>query len=160
MAVLAVEGVGVGGALQALALRRGRIVLQPGLNRFILPVDILAVGHEVFDHGHMGKRRHLHIAIAIGNCLGAGQRIRAIDIHGAGAADPFTATPAEGERGIDLVLDIDDGIEHHRPAFGQVNREFIKAGVAPAFWVPAVDFKSSGTRRALGRVDLFAGFYL
>ena len=34
------------------------------------------------------------------------------DIHGAGAADSLPAAPPEGEAGVHLVLDLDQGVQH------------------------------------------------
>jgi hypothetical protein len=48
--------------------------------------------------------------------LGAGERVGAVDVHRAGAADALAAGAAEGQRRIDLVLDLDQRVEHHRPA--------------------------------------------
>ena len=44
------------------------------------------------------------------------KRVGAVDVHRAGAADALAAGAAEGERRIDLVLDLDQGVENHRPA--------------------------------------------
>lgn len=39
--------------------------------------------------------------------------VATINVHGATAADAFSAGAAEGQGRIDLVLDLDQGIEHH-----------------------------------------------
>ena len=48
----------------------------------------------------------------------AGQRVAAADVHGAWPADAFATGPSESESGVDLVLDFDQGVQHHRPAAG------------------------------------------
>ena len=40
--------------------------------------------------------------------------VLAVDVHGARAADALAAGAAEGERGVDLVLDLDERIENLR----------------------------------------------
>ena len=46
----------------------------------------------------------------------ARQRVRAINVHGARAADALTARAAEGKGGVLLVFDLDQGIKDHRTA--------------------------------------------
>ena len=48
----------------------------------------------------------------------AGEVVGAVDVHRARAADALAAGAAEGEGGIDLVLDLDQRVQHHRPAGG------------------------------------------
>ena len=45
-----------------------------------------------------------------------GQTVLAIDVHGARTADTLTARSSEGEGVIDLVLDLEQGVEDHRAA--------------------------------------------
>ena len=45
----------------------------------------------------------------------------AADVHRTGAADAFAAGPAEGEGRVDLVFDLDERVEHHRPAGVEVD---------------------------------------
>ena len=42
----------------------------------------------------------------------ARQRVLAVDVHGARAADALAAGPTEGERWVDLVLDLDESVQH------------------------------------------------
>jgi len=50
------------------------------------------------------------------HALGAGERVGAVDVHGAGAADALAAGAAERQGRVDLVLDPDQGVENHRRA--------------------------------------------
>ena len=43
------------------------------------------------------------------------------NIHGAGATDSLPAGPPEGQTGVHLVLDLDQRVQHHRPAVVQIN---------------------------------------
>ena len=58
--------------------------------------------------------------------LGAGERVGAVDIHGAGAANAFAAGAAESQRAVDVVLDMDKRVQNHRPAFVEIDRIFIR----------------------------------
>ena len=96
--VEAVELGAVFRGLQAFAARRRRGVgLEPGFDRRILRIEIVHVGHEVFDHRHMRQGIDAHLAPNLVDRLGAGQRVGAVDIHRAGAADALAAGAAEGE---------------------------------------------------------------
>lgn len=41
----------------------------------------------------------------------AGEGVYSIDVHGARSTDSLTARPTEGQSRIDLVLDLDQGVE-------------------------------------------------
>lgn len=54
----------------------------------------------------------------------AGEGVDAVDVHGTRAADALSARAAEGEGGVDLVLDADQGVEHWMShELGQLVRE-------------------------------------
>ena len=74
------------------------------------------VGHQVLHHRHMRQRVDRDVALHLVDRLEAGQRVGAVDVHGAGAADALAAGAAEGQRRVDLVLDLDQRVENHRPA--------------------------------------------
>ena len=42
----------------------------------------------------------------------AGERVLTVDVHSAGAADALAARAAESECGVDLILDLDEGVEN------------------------------------------------
>ena len=61
----------------------------------------------------MGKRTDRHRGRA-GRDLGqAGQTVLAVDVHGTGTADTFTARSSEREGVVDLVLDLEQSVENH-----------------------------------------------
>jgi len=73
----------------------------------------------------------------------AGQGVDAVNVHRAGSADTLSATSAECEGRVDLVLDADEGIEHHGSGLVQVQG----VGLHPwllgrLIWVPSVDVES------------------
>jgi hypothetical protein len=71
-------------------------------------------------------------------------------IHGAGAADAFTARAAKGQRWIHLVLDPDQRIENHRPAIVNVDAERIETGIAAGIRIVAIDLERLHPLRAGG----------
>ena len=74
------------------------------------------VRDQVLDHVHVRQRvdRHLGLA-AITDGLGAGQGVGAVDVHRARTADALAAGAAESQGRVDLVLDVDQGVQQHRP---------------------------------------------
>ena len=89
----------------------------------------------------------------VGACAArAGQRGAGTDVHRAAAADALAAGAAERERGVDLVLDFDQRVQHHRPALVQVDLVVLHAWSVAAVRVPAVDREGLhvGRRRGLG----------
>src|SRR3546814_7134331 len=70
-----------------------------------------------------------------------------VDIHRAGAADAFAAGAPEGQRRIDLVLDLDEGVEDHRAAAVEIHLEAVDARVGAVVRIPAVDPEGLGVLR-------------
>ena len=88
-------------------------------------------GHQILHHRHVRQRVDLHrldFTSAIG--LSAGERVGAVDVHGTTAADALAAGAAEGQRGVDLVLDLDQRVQNHRPAGVEVHLVGVDARVA------------------------------
>ena len=126
-------------ALAPFLFRRRRCGFQPGLDEGVLRVEMREVGDQILDHRHMRQRIDFHIALAVIDILGAGERIETVDIHGAGAANPLAAGAAEGQRLIDLVLDLDERIENHRPASVEIDFIGVDARVCRVVGRPAID---------------------
>src|SRR5262249_41177917 len=94
-------------ALLPFLLRRRRRPLQPRLDRRIVRVEIAEIRHQALYDRLVRQRIDLHRAAGadVMHGLGAGQRILAVDVHGAGAAYALAAGAAKGQRRIDVVLD-------------------------------------------------------
>ncbi len=70
----------------------------------------------------MGKRTDRHRGRA-GRDLGqAGQTVLAVDVHGTGTADTFTARSSESQRGVLLVLYLEQSVENHGAAAIQLRK--------------------------------------
>ena len=62
------------------------------------------------------------------------------DIHGAGATDALPAGPPEGQAGVHLVLDLDEGVQDHGAAVIKIHLVVLHLRLVP--WllrVPPVD---------------------
>src|SRR5690606_14272361 len=93
--------------------------------------------------------RHLGLR-AVLDRAGAGQGVGAVDVHRARAADALAAGTAEGQGRVDLVLDLDQRVQDHRPAAVQVDLVGVGARILGAVRVPAVDLEgahAAGARR-------------
>ena len=145
-------------ALQPLLARRGRRDgLQPRLDRRILRVEMGEVGDQILDHVHMRQRRDPHLALHLVDRLGAGERVAPVDVHRTGTANPLTAGTAEGEAGIDLVLDLDQRVENHRPGIVEIQLIGVVARILARIGIVAIDLERLDVlrvRRRLGRLPL------
>src|ERR1700730_632257 len=136
-------------ALPPFLLRRRRGGLQPRLDRGILRVEIGQVRHQVLYDGLMRQWIDLHRAVLhVMHRFGAGERILAVDVHGAGAADAFAAGAAERQRRVYVVLDSDQAVEDHRPAIMGVDIVGIDARVFAVVRIPAIDLELAHLGRA------------
>ena len=139
-----IEPVELGPVLVALApfLRRfGRDGLEPGLDGGKLRIGHGEVRHEVLDHRQMRQRVDLHRSRDLVHALGAGERVGAVDVHGAGAADALAAGAPQRQRRIDLVLDPQQPVEHHRPAIVEIDLVGVEPRVVVVVRRPAIDAK-------------------
>ena len=96
------------------------------------------------------KRIDLHGALDIGHGFGAGERVAAIDIHGAGAADAFAAGAAEGQRRVNGILDPDQCAEDHRAALAGIDLIRIDPRIPAAHGIRAIDAVFAQVVRARG----------
>lgn len=79
----------------------------------------------------------------------ASQSILPIDVHGAATADAFSTATSEGDGGIELILDSDQGIQDHRAGLVQVEGVGLKARLlAGCIGVPSVNLE--GPQLGLG----------
>jgi hypothetical protein len=89
------------------------------------------VGNEVLDDPHVVQRKHRRALARIGYESRARQPVRAVGIHGTGAADAFAARTAKGEGRIDFVLDPDQNVQNHRSAVVEIDIVESRRGFAP-----------------------------
>ena len=101
----------------------------------VLLVEVVHVWHQILDHVHVGQRVDLGRLVVSLDLGEAGQGVHTAcvidvidvypryqlltDIHGAGSADSLPAAPPEGEAGVHLVLDLDQGVQHLRMVTSQ-----------------------------------------
>ncbi|RYR16416.1 hypothetical protein Ahy_B04g073431 [Arachis hypogaea] len=139
--------------------RRWVLPLQPRLNALVLVIEISHIYHQILYHEHMRQRR---------DCRHVGRRdlrqaceaVATVDVHCARTTDPLPARPAEREGWVNLVLDFDEGVEHHGPALLQVDFVVLQLRLRRAVRIPTVDLERlhRGGAAGLG-IDLL-GFRL
>lgn len=122
-----------------LSLHRRRVLpLQPRLNALVLVVEIGHVHHQILHHEHVWQRRDRGGTPR--RDLGeASEAITAVDVHRAGPTDPLTARSTEGERWVDLVLDLDQSVENHGSTLFQIDLVVLELRLRGVVWVPTVD---------------------
>jgi len=116
-------------------------VLQVGLDGFVLLVELRQVGDDVFDDVGVGEGVDLGFLLGVGwDSAQTSKCVNAINIHRATPADPFSATPSECQGRVDLVLDSNQGIQHHWSRLVQIQCVTLHAGFGRwLIWVPAID---------------------
>lgn len=96
--------------------RRWILPLQPRFNTLILIIKIRHINHEILHHKHMRQRRYRRIRTFGRNLRQTRESITTVDVHRTRTTDPFTARSTESETWIDFVLDLNKGVQNHRPA--------------------------------------------
>jgi hypothetical protein len=141
------------GLRDLLALLRGLVLaLEPWLDALVLAVEVGHVHHQVLDDEHVGQRRDRGRGGGAGDLGEAGEAVVAVDVHGAAPADALAAAAAEGERRVLLVLDLEQRVQHHRPAVGQVHLVVLEVRLRRRrVRVPPVDREGLRAGGGLGR---------
>ena len=66
----------------------------------------VAVGRTVWKRVNLGD-----LALVTVDAAETGERVLAVDVHGARTTDAFSAGATEGESGVNFVLDLDEGVQ-------------------------------------------------
>lgn len=85
-------------------------------------------------------------ALDVVHGLGAGKRVRTVDVHRARPANAFPARAPERERRIDLRFDPDEGVENHRTAIAAIDKISVEARVLVIVGIPAINPEFRQTR--------------
>ena len=129
---------------EVLGLRLLTLGLDPGTNVVDLAPEGLHVDDEVLDDRQVAGRLDADAAVGAGDAgqLGLAREGRvAVDAHGAGAADGGPAGAPESEAFVDLLPDVDQGVQH-REVLGHVKRIGLEEGVRGlVFRVEALDLE-------------------
>lgn len=103
-------------------------------------------------------RQWVNLAVLRGisiNPAQARKRILPIDVHRTGPAYTLPARPSERQRRVNLVLDLDQRIQHHWPRLVQVDSVRLQRGLLARFvWVPPVYLELLVHHRLLQRCRL------
>lgn len=89
----------------------------------------------------MRQRRDLDLTLQVLDGCRAREPVLAVDVHRTGAANPFSARPAKGERWVDLVLDSNESIEDHWARSAEVERVSVETGVGRTVRIVTVDLE-------------------
>lgn len=117
--------------------------LQPRLDRLVLLVEVGQVGNKVSHHVHVGQGVDLEVGLVILVDLAkTGQGVSTANVHGARATDTFSARSSESESGVLFVLNLEQRVQHHGPAFVKVDFVGLEGGLdLGGIRVPAVDLE-------------------
>jgi len=82
-----------------------------------------------------------------GDAAETSQRVDAVDIHSATSADTLAATSSESQGRINLILDSDQGIQHHGTGLVKVEGVCLHLRLRGwLIWIPSIDVESLGLR--------------
>ena len=104
----------------------------------MLRIETGEIRNEIFHNWHMWQGIDIDRPFNAGHILGASQRIGPINIHGARAANAFTARTTEGQCWIDLILNPQNGIQNHWSAITAIDIISVDAGIMIIIRIPAV----------------------
>lgn len=81
-----------------------------------------------------------HYSFRNGNLPDASQSVDSANVHGAGSTDSLSTGSAECQGGVNLILNLDQGIQHHGGALVQVDLVLLHTRfLLWLVWVPSVD---------------------
>lgn len=119
-----------------LPLLLRRLPLEIWVDQLVVGVEVSHIDDQVLDDEHASQGRNHALLVILGNVCDAGKMVPAVAVHGAGSADALPARSSEGECGVDLVLDFDEGVEVHGPCLLHV--DVVGHVVGPVFGVSGV----------------------
>jgi len=96
-------------------------VLQIWFDGLVLLVEECEIRDDIFDD--ICVRERVDLGLLLGVCRNAAQTSQSIDtinVHRTASTNALSATPSEGQGGIDLILNSDQRIQHHRTRLLQV----------------------------------------
>lgn len=168
------------------------IPLQVWLDGLVLLVEVRQVWYQVLDNVGVWQGVDLRVLVRVGrnaawfkqsalfsyyqlllqvpypgNLLTqACQSVHAVDVHRTATADTLSATPAEGQGRVQLVLDPHQRVEDHGPGLVEVESVSLHPGLLGRLVrVPSVDLEGfharclgSGAGAGIGLLDLGVGF--
>lgn len=129
--------------MKELSLFWGVVVLEVRFDSLILLVEVCKVGDEVLDHVHVRKGVNLGILGGVfWNSAQASKSVDTVNVHGTGTTDTLSARSSESKSGVELILDLDQSIEHHRAALGEIDLVCLELGLLIGdIGVPSVDLE-------------------
>jgi hypothetical protein len=139
--VVAVELAALLPGLEPFLLGIWGLGVEPRFDHLVLRKDMSEIKDQVLDNSHIRQGIDRRWRAQVGNEPRAGEPVRAIHIHGAGAADALAARAAEGERRVDVALNPGEGVQDHWAAIIEINFERIDTRIIPGVRIIAIDLE-------------------
>jgi len=117
------------------------VALQPGLNGLVLIVEVCEIRHKILDDIRVWERLNLDCLWAWLDVHQASKAILTLDVHGTGTANALAAGAPESKCGVNLVFDLDEGIENHRTTCVKIDFVFLHEWLGLLFWVVPVNLE-------------------
>src|SRR6266404_648552 len=137
--------------LPPFLLGRWRLGFEPGFDGGILREEVGHVRDEILDDREVWQWIDPYRPFNIADRLSACDRVGAVDIHRAAAADPLATRSSEHEGGIDPVLDEKKSIQDHGTAFVEIDVIGVDPGTLVPIGIEPIYLERFGAPCAFGR---------
>src|SRR6476660_7232659 len=137
--------------LTPFLLRRLHVGIEPGVIGAILREEVGHVRDEFLDDREVWRWIDPYRPFNIAYRLSACDRVGAVDIHRAAAADPLATRSSEHEGGIDPVLDEKKNIQDHGAAFVEIDVIGVDPGTLVPIGIEPIYLERFGAPCAFGR---------
>jgi hypothetical protein len=119
---------------------------EPRLDVLVLGEEVAHVAHQVLDQRQVRHGLHRdHVGVHVREVGLAGEAVAPVDVHGARAADGGAAAVAERERAVEVLLDVEEALEHREA--GLVGHDEVVVAV-----------RALGVARRVVALDMELGF--
>jgi hypothetical protein len=137
--------------LPPFLLGRWRLGFEPGFDGGILREEVGHVRDEILDDREVWQWIDPYRPFNIADRLSACDRVGAVDIHRAAAADPLATRSSEHEGGIDPVLDEKKSSQDHGAAFVEIDVIGVDPGTLVPIGIEPIYLERFGAPCAFGR---------
>jgi len=99
------------------------VALEIRLDARVLLIKVGHIWHEIFDDVHVRQGIDFRGFGWIVDRAKTRQSVAAVDVHRTRTANAFATRASEGETGVEIILDVDQRVQNHRPTLVQIHFE-------------------------------------
>jgi len=125
--------------------------LQPGLNTLVLVVEIGKVRHQILHDVSVGQRKDGDRLVGRLDVGEAGEGVGTVDVDGAGPANALAAGTTQGECGVHVVFDVQQGIQNHGTALLELDVVGLQRGLLLGLGIITINVECLSSEATLSR---------